>query len=147
MRPRVDDAAPRRATAGLGHVLVPMVAARAAAVARLRLLAVEQALFNLLDNAAKYSSPGGRTSIQQGPSRGRTRSRLRCVTRAPAFQPIPWRWTCLFDKFYRVDSGDRRRAGTGLGLAIANKGFIEAQVALMSPANRGETRERRAVHH
>ena len=31
----------------------------------------------------------------------------------------------LFDKFYRADAGDRRRAGTGLGLAIA-KGFAEA---------------------
>ena len=32
----------------------------------------------------------------------------------------------LFDKFYRADDGDRRRAGTGLGLAIA-KGFVEVQ--------------------
>jgi K+-sensing histidine kinase KdpD len=34
----------------------------------------------------------------------------------------------LFDKFYRADEGDRRRAGTGLGLAIA-KGFVEVQEA------------------
>jgi signal transduction histidine kinase len=41
----------------------------------------------------------------------------------------------LFDKFYRVDGGDRRRAGTGLGLAIA-KGFVEAQGGTITAANR-----------
>ena len=32
----------------------------------------------------------------------------------------------IFDKFYRVEKGDRVRPGTGLGLAIC-KEFIEAQ--------------------
>ena len=31
----------------------------------------------------------------------------------------------IFDKFYRVQAQDRRRAGTGLGLAIC-RGFVEA---------------------
>ena len=31
----------------------------------------------------------------------------------------------VFDKFYRVQAQDRRRAGTGLGLAIC-RGFVEA---------------------
>ena len=41
----------------------------------------------------------------------------------------------LFDKFYRADDGDRRRAGTGLGLAIA-KGFVEAQGGTIAARNR-----------
>ena len=43
----------------------------------------------------------------------------------------------LFDKFYRADDGDRRRAGTGLGLAIA-KGFVEAQGGTIAARNRGD---------
>ena len=41
----------------------------------------------------------------------------------------------IFDKFYRADDGDRRRAGTGLGLAIA-RGFVEAQGGTISARNR-----------
>ena len=41
----------------------------------------------------------------------------------------------IFDKFYRADDGDRRRAGTGLGLAIA-KGFVEAQGGIIAARNR-----------
>jgi two-component system, OmpR family, sensor histidine kinase KdpD len=41
----------------------------------------------------------------------------------------------IFDKFYRVRSGDRQRAGTGLGLAIC-RGFIEAQGGTIVAANR-----------
>ena len=43
----------------------------------------------------------------------------------------------LFEKFYRADDGDRRRAGTGLGLAIA-KGFVEAQGGAIGVRNRAD---------
>ena len=43
----------------------------------------------------------------------------------------------IFDKFYRVRSGDRQRAGTGLGLAIC-RGFIEAQGGRITASNRGD---------
>jgi two-component system sensor histidine kinase KdpD len=43
----------------------------------------------------------------------------------------------LFDKFYRADDGDRRRAGTGLGLAIA-KGFVEVQGGTIAAHNRSD---------
>jgi two-component system sensor histidine kinase KdpD len=43
----------------------------------------------------------------------------------------------IFDKFYRVRSGDRQRAGTGLGLAIC-RGFIEAQGGTIRAANRAD---------
>ncbi len=41
----------------------------------------------------------------------------------------------LFDKFYRADDGDRRRAGTGLGLAIA-RGFVEVEGGTLTARNR-----------
>jgi two-component system sensor histidine kinase KdpD len=41
----------------------------------------------------------------------------------------------IFDKFYRVQAQDRRRAGTGLGLAIC-RGFIEAQGGQIEAHNR-----------
>jgi len=41
----------------------------------------------------------------------------------------------IFDKFYRVQAQDRRRAGTGLGLAIC-RGFVEAQGGHIDAQNR-----------
>jgi two-component system sensor histidine kinase KdpD len=41
----------------------------------------------------------------------------------------------VFDKFYRVRAGDRKRAGTGLGLAIC-RGFLEAMGGSITAANR-----------
>src|SRR5438270_704860 len=43
----------------------------------------------------------------------------------------------VFDKFYRVQAQDRRRAGTGLGLAIC-RGFVEAQGGRIEARNRGD---------
>ncbi|MGC2198806.1 MAG: ATP-binding protein, partial [Stellaceae bacterium] len=41
----------------------------------------------------------------------------------------------IFDKFYRVQAQDRRRAGTGLGLAIC-RGFVEALGGWITARNR-----------
>jgi two-component system sensor histidine kinase KdpD len=43
----------------------------------------------------------------------------------------------IFDKFYRVEKGDRVRAGTGLGLAIS-RGFVEAMHGSITAANRAD---------
>jgi two-component system sensor histidine kinase KdpD len=43
----------------------------------------------------------------------------------------------VFDKFYRVQAGDQKRAGTGLGLAIC-RGFIEAMGGTIIAGNRGD---------
>jgi two-component system, OmpR family, sensor histidine kinase KdpD len=43
----------------------------------------------------------------------------------------------IFDKFYRVQQGDRVRASTGLGLAIS-RGFVEALNGTIVGANRSD---------
>ena len=93
----------------------------------------EQALFNILDNAAKYSTSGGRIEVEGR----RVVGRVEIVVRDDGPGIDPAALDRLFDKFYRADDGDRRRAGTGLGLAIA-KGFVEVQGGTIAAHNRGD---------
>jgi two-component system sensor histidine kinase KdpD len=81
----------------------------------------EQVLFNLLDNAAKYSSAGSRIDLRA--SRDGELVEIEVVDEGPGIPPTDLER--IFDKFYRVQAQDRRRAGTGLGLAIC-RGFVEA---------------------
>ncbi len=91
----------------------------------------EQALFNLLDNAAKYAPPG--STIRIDSKRDGTRSFLRVLDEGPGIPVADLER--IFDKFYRVQKGDQVRAGTGLGLAIS-RGFIEALQGTLTAANR-----------
>src|SRR5471032_580149 len=93
----------------------------------------EQALFNILDNAAKYSPPGGHIAIEARA----TASQIELIVRDEGPGIAPEALDRLFDKFYRADDGDRRRAGTGLGLAIA-KGFVEVQGGTIAARNRAD---------
>jgi two-component system sensor histidine kinase KdpD len=81
----------------------------------------EQVLFNLLDNAAKYSPSGSRIDVRA--SRDGELIEIEVVDEGPGIPPADLER--IFDKFYRVQAQDRRRAGTGLGLAIC-RGFVEA---------------------
>ena len=81
----------------------------------------EQVLFNLLDNAAKYSAAGSRIDIRA--TRDGELVEIEVVDEGPGIPPADFER--IFDKFYRVQAQDRRRAGTGLGLAIC-RGFVEA---------------------
>jgi two-component system sensor histidine kinase KdpD len=91
----------------------------------------EQVLFNLLDNAAKYA-PRGSTVRIRGET-GDTRLLLAVTDEGDGVPEADLER--IFDKFYRVNTGDRQRAGTGLGLAIC-RGFIEAMGGTISAANR-----------
>ena len=93
----------------------------------------EQVLFNLLDNAAKYSPAGSRIEIAARLAGGR----VEIAVRDEGQGIPPDALDRLFDKFYRADDGDRRRAGTGLGLAIA-KGFVEVEGGTISARNRSD---------
>jgi two-component system sensor histidine kinase KdpD len=82
---------------------------------------LEQVLVNLLDNAVKYSPPGGTISVS-----GRTvgdRVALSVSDEGIGIPPdeLPY----VFDSFYRARRQDRVGPGTGLGLAIA-RGLMEA---------------------
>jgi two-component system, OmpR family, sensor histidine kinase KdpD len=91
----------------------------------------EQALFNLLDNAAKYAPAGSTIRIESKRDGGRIF--LRVLDEGPGIPANDLER--IFDKFYRVQKGDQVRAGTGLGLAIS-RGFIEALQGTLTAANR-----------
>jgi two-component system sensor histidine kinase KdpD len=88
---------------------------------RLDVVLFEQVLFNLLDNAAKYSPSG--TLIEIRATRDGELVEIEVVDEGPGIPPADFER--IFDKFYRVQAQDRKRAGTGLGLAIC-RGFVEA---------------------
>lgn len=91
----------------------------------------EQALFNLLDNAAKYSpSP---TTVRLQSWLDGDKVRLRIVDEGDGIPAEEL--SRIFDKFYRVRKADRQRAGTGLGLAIC-RGFVEAMGGTIEAGNR-----------
>ena len=100
---------------------------------RLDFVLFEQVLFNLLDNAAKYSPAGSVIRLQA--NRADERVELRVTDEGEGIPPDDLEH--IFDKFYRVHAGDQRRAGTGLGLAIC-RGFVEAMGGTISAANRAD---------
>jgi two-component system sensor histidine kinase KdpD len=100
---------------------------------RLDPILLEQALFNVLDNAAKYAGPGTTIRIRGG-LEGR-RVSIQVLDEGEGIAPGDL--AHVFDKFYRARKADRVRAGTGLGLAIA-RGFIEAMGGTIEAANRGD---------
>jgi two-component system sensor histidine kinase KdpD len=95
----------------------------------------EQVLFNLLDNAAKYSPPETTISIRS--LRERDSVSLQIADEGEGIPP--GELESVFDKFYRVQKTDHVRPGTGLGLAIS-RGFIEAMHGKIFAANRTDRR-------
>jgi two-component system sensor histidine kinase KdpD len=96
-------------------------------------LLLEQALVNVLDNAAKYAPAG--STIRLGATADKSRVVLTVRDEGPGIPPddLPH----IFDKFYRAKAADRRAAGTGLGLAVA-RGFVEAFGGTLDAANRAD---------
>jgi two-component system sensor histidine kinase KdpD len=78
-----------------------------------------QALVNLIENAAKYSTPGG--AIRLSAERTASAVELAVSDEGPGIpeQDIPH----IFERFYRAADQSRRVKGSGLGLAIV-KGFV-----------------------
>jgi two-component system sensor histidine kinase KdpD len=94
---------------------------------------LEQVLFNLLDNAAKYAPAG--TTIRLRASREGDYLSLQVLDEGPGIPPGDLER--IFDKFYRVQKVDHVRAGTGLGLAIS-RGFVEIMHGTVTAANRAD---------
>ena len=77
---------------------------------------LEQALTNLLTNAAKYSEPGGNVELRLE-SAGPDRARIEVRDEGRGIPPD--KLDAIFDIFVQVDvSLDRSRGGLGIGLAL-----------------------------
>jgi len=93
----------------------------------------EQVLFNVLDNAAKYTPH--HTSIRL---RARENGTVVQMEIADEGNGIPFGESeRIFDRFHRAESTDHKRAGTGLGLAIS-RGFLHAMKSSIVAGNRDE---------
>jgi two-component system phosphate regulon sensor histidine kinase PhoR len=95
--------------------------------------ALEQTLRNLLDNAAKYTDPGGQVRV----CLEREADQVRVDVEDTGIGIAPAHHARIFERFYRVGaSRSRALGGTGLGLAIlkhlvrAMGGGIELESAL-----------------
>jgi two-component system sensor histidine kinase KdpD len=82
---------------------------------------IEQALFNILENAAKFSPPGEPIRVEANEIGGQMV--IDVIDRGPGIPEEERRQ--IFDMFYSVARGDRAPQSTGLGLAIC-RGMIGA---------------------
>jgi len=82
---------------------------------------LEQVLFNVLDNAVKYSPLGAFVRVRGEAVGGDARIAVTDEGVGIPPEDLPH----VFDSFFRVSRGDRTAPGTGLGLAIA-RGLVEA---------------------
>jgi two-component system sensor histidine kinase KdpD len=127
----VAGTALRRAEQILAGHRVTMEIPRDLPLLRVDPVLFEQVLFNLFDNAAKYAPLGTSITMQakmDGP--------IIHMEIADEGKGIPaGDLERVFDKFYRAQAGDSRRAGTGLGLAIC-RGFLQAMSGAIVAKNK-----------
>lgn len=98
---------------------------------------IEQALFNVMENAAKFS-PAGEAILVQVQRTEDGQLRIDISDRGPGIPEEERRR--IFDMFYSVERGDRGKQGTGLGLTIV-QGIVGAHMgsvqALPGPDGQG----------
>jgi signal transduction histidine kinase len=83
---------------------------------------VHQVLFNLLDNAVRYTPAGGEVTVSAHSAAGGCEIAVRDTGPGIAPEHLPR----LFERFYRADAArSRGDGGTGIGLAIA-RSVVEA---------------------
>ena len=99
---------------------------------------LEQVFINLLDNAVKYTSPGGEVTVTIERENGTVKVEVCDTGIGISGKDIPH----VFERFYRVDKARSREiGGTGLGLAIV-KHIIQAHgggISVESRVGRGTT--------
>jgi two-component system sensor histidine kinase KdpD len=93
----------------------------------------EQVLFNLLDNAAKYSSPSTTVRIEGAHCPGEDHVQIQILDEGRGIDESDL--DKIFEKFHRSSKGDSVRAGTGLGLSVC-RGFVEAMGGTITAGNR-----------
>jgi two-component system sensor histidine kinase TctE len=98
-------------------------------------IVLRQALINLVDNAIKFTPPGGAVTLEV--SSTPNEAIVDVLDGGPGIPPAAR--TRIFDRFYRDEHATA--AGTGLGLSIA-KGAVEAsggRLTLEATGPRGST--------
>jgi heavy metal sensor kinase len=76
---------------------------------------LRQVVVNLIDNAIKYTPPGGSISVSSSRSNGKAILAVADTGIGIPSEALPY----VFERFYRVDGArSRQLGGTGLGLAI-----------------------------
>jgi signal transduction histidine kinase len=124
IRPLIDDVCRQVKLLGPGRMIECENALEANVVGDRD--AIKQVLLILVDNALKYTPPGGTISITTAISDGQIALGVHDTGRGIAPDALPH----IFERFYRSDPS-RTGAGAGLGLAIA-KELIEAQRGVIS---------------
>lgn len=89
---------------------------------------LRRAIGNVIENAVRYTSEGGRVRVRTRRSSENGRSLVRIEVEDDGPGIAPGDLLRLFDRFYRADEarGARRGGGTGLGLPIV-KAIVEGQ--------------------
>ncbi|HEX8100082.1 MAG TPA: ATP-binding protein [Actinomycetota bacterium] len=83
---------------------------------------LHQVLFNLLDNAYRFTPPGGEVTVRAAKENGHVRVSVHDTGPGIPAEHLP----LVFERFYRADPArSRRDGGTGIGLAIA-RSVVEA---------------------
>jgi len=83
---------------------------------------IHQVLFNLVDNAVRFTPPGGEIRVTARPDGGRVQVSVTDTGVGISPEHLPR----VFERFYRVDPArSRDDGGTGIGLAIA-RSIVEA---------------------
>jgi signal transduction histidine kinase len=83
---------------------------------------LKQLILNLVDNAIKYTPPGGKVMMSLSKVDGRSQLVVKDTGIGIPAEDLPH----IYDRFYRVDkSRTRAQGGSGLGLSIA-KWIVEA---------------------
>ena len=95
-----------------------------------------EALFNVVDNAVKYTPAGGRVTLSAVP----LGQFCRVDVSDTGIGIPPEAQSRVFERFYRVDKGrSRKQGGTGLGLSIVKHiaGYYHGTITVQSELEAG----------
>jgi two-component system heavy metal sensor histidine kinase CusS len=98
---------------------------------------LRQLLYNLLDNAIKYTPPGGVVTVRDGSINGHSQIVVADSGVGIPAEHLPH----VFERFYRVDPARGTEGGTGLGLSIC-RSIADAhhgKLLIESPNGHGTT--------
>ena len=90
---------------------------------------IHQVIFNLVDNAVRFTPPGGRVTVRATPAGERVQVQVIDTGVGVGAEHLPR----VFERFYRADPSRSREdgGGTGIGLAIA-RSIVEGHGGLIT---------------